>query len=307
MTRWAKRWSVCLTPIVLGALSACAPTEAAPAPTRAHAAPGAFTTIAFQADNGQPVTYLKPETAVTEIVVSAGVVKAPAAQATTDQRLASIGDDQILLTLRQTIKGAQQFSFFTLTTGRTLEVAMNGLLLPPPKDHRLALSIPAGQDSLIILADAQVDTTPFANSRISLVADNWINHMTLKYSSQIDLDTGKPYNEGDEGEKQSDVNVPTWGGVVNAVNGAKVAEWKASVPPTAVTCQSIPRPLWFTKLDYYLETLTDASDAYYFGTQPIQNMWCIRTNDGRLGVIAQLPSDVGISSFAYVIWKKIGD
>lgn len=273
--------------------------------SRPHALPGPFTMISFQVTDGEPAQLLNPRTRTTEVVERLGMFSASAAPAeiAKQRQEATAADDETLLVIDQVINGKSQYSLFMITTGRPYDVGLNGLEQAGPNQHELMLSAPPGQASLVVLGDAQADNTPYRTGQASL-NPNDIFHWGGGHNI-ADLDAGHDQNLVDS--KTADIYIGN-SGDIDAVNGAQVAAWNSSVEPTLVTCASLPQTAWGTTFPSPGYSTPPTTSDPYFDMIQIMGLWCLRTNQGRFAVIAEVPASSSWSwSAKYVVWKKPGD
>jgi hypothetical protein len=276
---------------------------------RVQPKPGPFTTITFTVDSGKPASYVAPTGGTTEVVSSLGTFAGAAAagQIGKEQAAAASDGDQTLFVVNETVGATAESSLFLVTTGQSFDAAMNGLALDAPVQHELAVSVPAGGDSVIAVADAQADTAPFVAGSLGLNANNIVNNLFMANKSRIDLDADANSNVGGS---QADIYMSGLGelAAVTMVNGARAAQWTSPLAPTLDTCASLSPDKWSsTLIQGGLNSLENAEMQQYYGISSY-GAWCVISREGRYGYLLQTQaSPLSSLNFQFVLWKKTAD
>ncbi|MEU7701487.1 hypothetical protein [Streptomyces sp. NPDC039028] len=202
-------------------------------------------------------------------------------------------ENATLLLINQVIDGVQQTSVFRITTNRKIVVAMNGKFIQEVEDRKITITAEPGTDSTIVVTDAQKGQVPFINGKVGITYHYAVDFITDD-RSRADLDTGRD-KELTHDDPAVDLKTEKEGGMT-AVNGAKAARWTGPGNPSLAGCSSLPERSWITGLYSYLPQ-----------RNVNQDVWCVRTGEGRYGTLAWAGSGDAVWNLGYVLWKKPGD
>jgi len=186
-----------------------------------------------------------------------------------------------LLVVRQTAHGQVKATIFKITTGRELQVAMNGKFIAEITPHEITITAEPGTGSTIVITDVNAGERVYRSGKLQL----------QHYRSQADLDTGTDKNIP-AGKAEIEEGFSTRLVTLDNTTGAP---WTAGGQPSLATCASLPRQQWGTVLVGYRMTKVPAGTT-----------WCVHTSQGRYGVII-MGASLLYDDFSYVLWKKPGD
>lgn len=216
-----------------------------------------------------------------------------------EQKLAAADNQFTLLVVEQTVKGTRESSVFKISTGHKLVVAMNGRFIETIQPNLITISATPNTDSTIVVTDADAGQVVYKHATVNLSGSVPVINWVYGDHSLIDLDTGQDKNL--KNVANADLKVDS-DAQIQTENGAKAALWTLTGTPSLATCESLPATQWTDSL-FAQNGLTNR-----LGNRTAHNVWCVRSKEGRYGVISQVNANLNYAwTFDYVLWKKPGD